>query len=295
MTQETKDMIVLLQLEFSAEIEQADHDPKYSYRIFQRKTGNPIYQACRFSDMFRFFNIGPSMKIEDIDIRIQWGRKIVMPAMIDTPRIRERSRLKLVRFYIESGYGPEGIAQYKNQLFETEIRKIFSDLGFEITRKTPEYSLSATKGHTNLYCHPTHIMGLCDASSIETIRQNLSASQTFILTSSETIHEIYDITPEQEMKYYHQFFNGFVHLVLIGIFRTKRRNLYKSKDMMYDIGRTIKIRTLRAEQGYKFGLLAEKFVEEIYQKMVENGVLIESPYHRKCRASTSKDKITAKS
>ena len=67
MTQETKDMIVLLQLEFSAEIEQADHDPKYSYRIFQRKTGNPIYQACRFSDMFRFFNIGPSMKIEDID------------------------------------------------------------------------------------------------------------------------------------------------------------------------------------------------------------------------------------
>ena len=235
------------------------------------------------------------MKIEDIDIRIQWGRKIVMPAMIDTPRIRERSRLKLVRFYIESGYGPEGIAQYKNQLFETEIRKIFSDLGFEITRKTPEYSLSATKGHTNLYCHPTHIMGLCDASSIETIRQNLSASQTFILTSSETIHEIYDITPEQEMKYYHQFFNGFVHLVLIGIFRTKRRNLYKSKDMMYDIGRTIKIRTLRAEQGYKFGLLAEKFVEEIYQKMVENGVLIESPCHRKCRASTSKDKITAKS
>ena len=187
------------------------------------------------------------------------------------------------------------IAQYKNQLFETEIRKIFSDLGFEITRKTPEYSLSATKGHTNLYCHPTHIMGLCDASSIETIRQNLSASQTFILTSSETIHEIYDITPEQEMKYYHQFFNGFVHLVLIGIFRTKRRNLYKSKDMMYDIGRTIKIRTLRAEQGYKFGLLAEKFVEEIYQKMVENGVLIESPCHRKCRASTSKDKITAKS
>ena len=140
MTQETKDMIVLLQLEFSAEIEQADHDPKYSYRIFQRKTGNPIYQACRFSDMFRFFNIGPSMKIEDIDIRIQWGRKIVMPAMIDTPRIRERSRLKLVRFYIESGYGPEGIAQYKNQLFETEIRKIFSDLGFEITRKTPEYN-----------------------------------------------------------------------------------------------------------------------------------------------------------
>lgn len=106
MTQETKDMIVLLQLEFSAEIEQADHDPKYSYRIFQRKTGNPIYQACRFSDMFRFFNIGPSMKIEDIDIRIQWGRKIVMPAMIDTPRIRERSRLKLVRFYIESRKGP---------------------------------------------------------------------------------------------------------------------------------------------------------------------------------------------
>jgi len=105
MTQETKDMIVLLQLEFSAEIEQADHDPKYSYRIFQRKTGNPIYQACRFSDMFRFFNIGPSMKIEDIDIRIQWGRKIVMPAMIDTPRIRERSRLKLVRFYIESRNG----------------------------------------------------------------------------------------------------------------------------------------------------------------------------------------------
>ena len=90
MTQETKDIIVLLQLEFSAEIEQADHDPKYSYRIFQRKTSNPIYQACRFSDMFRFFNIGPSMKIEDIDIRIQWGRKIVMHAMIDTPRIRER-------------------------------------------------------------------------------------------------------------------------------------------------------------------------------------------------------------
>ena len=295
MTQETENMIVLLQLEFSAEIEQADHDPEYSYRIFQRKTGNPIYQACRFSDMFRFFNTGPSMKIEDIDIRIQWGREIVMPAMIDTPRIRERSRLKLVRFYIESGYGPEGIAQYKNQLFETEIRKIFSDLGFEITRKAPSFSLSATKGLTNLYCHPTVIMGPCDANLIETIKQNLSASQTFIFTSSETIREIFDITPEQEMKYYHQFFKGFTQLVLIGIFRTKRRNLYKSKDMMYDIGRSFKIRTLRAEQGYRFGLLAEKFVEEIYQKMVENGSLIESPCHRKCRASTSKDKITAKS
>lgn len=39
MTQETKDMIVLLQLEFSAEIEQADHDPKYSYRIFFEENG----------------------------------------------------------------------------------------------------------------------------------------------------------------------------------------------------------------------------------------------------------------
>lgn len=295
MTQETENMIVLLQLEFSAEIEQADRDPEYSYRIFQRKTGNPIYQACRFSDMCRFFDIGPSMKIEDIDIRIQWGREIVVPAMIDTPRMRERPRLKLVRFNIVTGYGPEGIAQYKNQLFETEIRKIFSDLGFEITRKAPSFSLSATKGLTNLYCHPTVIMGPCDANLIETIKQNLSASQTFIFTSSETIREIFDITPEQEMKYYHQFFKGFTQLVLIGIFRTKRRNIYKSKDMMYDIGRSFKIHTLRAEQGYRFGLLAEKFVEEIYQEMVENGVLIESPCHRKCRASTSKDKITAKS
>ena len=108
MTQETENMIVLLQLEFSAEIEQADRDPEYSYRIFQRKTGNPIYQACRFRDMCRFFDIGPSMKIEDIDIRIQWGREIVVPAMIDTPRMRERPRLKLVRFNIVTGYGPEG-------------------------------------------------------------------------------------------------------------------------------------------------------------------------------------------
>lgn len=72
MTQETKDMIVLLQLEFSAEIEQADHDPKYSYRIFQRKTGNPIYQACRFSDMFRFFNIGPMQHIYITDYQRQF-------------------------------------------------------------------------------------------------------------------------------------------------------------------------------------------------------------------------------
>ena len=128
MTQETKDMIVLLQLEFSAEIEQADHDPKYSYRIFQRKTGNPIYQACRFSDMFRFFNIGPSMKIEDIDIRIQWGRKIVMPAMIDTPRIRERSRLKLVRFYIESGYGSVFVGKEKRRKEQVSSSQIFDSL-----------------------------------------------------------------------------------------------------------------------------------------------------------------------
>lgn len=71
------------------------------------KPGNPIYQACRFSDMFRFFNIGPSMKIEDIDIRIQWGRKIVMPAMIDhapdTGTIAPETRKVLYRIRIRSG------------------------------------------------------------------------------------------------------------------------------------------------------------------------------------------------
>ena len=63
--------------------------------------------------------------------------------------------------------------------FKEESRRLFQELGWDIHPGRNGVCDSVTKGHQDLYLHPTSFSGVMDEANIQLLQEQLSKAQTF--------------------------------------------------------------------------------------------------------------------
>lgn len=109
------------------------------------------------------------------------------------------------------------------------------------------------------------------------------------------------MTEEEELAYYHETHDMTIEDILRDTFRTKRRNLYKSREQVLEklVGK-LRVKTLRESSVYSNTSPVYRYVRETYGKMVSEGRLVEG--YRQiasgnlplCRTATDKELKTIK-
>ena len=120
--------------------------------------------------------------------------------------------------------------------FFDEVKRLFTETGFSIKENKykdgcPEVYL----GKTCLYCHPQSLSGPVLKEHMELIEKILAQGTTFRYLRTDTYGEILDLTEEEELAYYHKTHDMTIGGVFLDAFRTKRRNLYKSREQVLEI------------------------------------------------------------
>ena len=86
---------------------------------------------------------------------------------------------------------------------------------------------------------------------MELIEKILAQGTTFRYLRTDTYGEILDLTEEEELAYYHKTHDMTIGGVFLDAFRTKRRNLYKSREQVLEIlVEKLRVKTLRGKSVY---------------------------------------------
>ena len=111
---------------------------------------------------------------------------------------------------------------------------------------------------------------------MELIEKILAQGTTFRYLRTDTYGEILDLTEEEELAYYHKTHDMTIGGVFLDAFRTKRRNLYKSREQVLEIlVEKLLVKTLRGKSVYSNTSPAYRYIREMYGKMVSEGRLVE--------------------
>ena len=180
-------------------------------------------------------------------------------------------------FRIESGYEwGRGMSKEKTGAFFAEIRRLFSQNGFTIEECKHGGCPDVVLDKTRLYCHPQELSGPVRKDLIEHIEKILTQGTTFQYLRTDTYGEILDLTEEEELAYYHETHDMTIGGVFLDAFRTKRRNLYKSREQVLEIlVEKLRVKTLRGKSVYSNTSPAYRYIRETYGKMVSEGRLVE--------------------
>ena len=180
-------------------------------------------------------------------------------------------------FRVESGYDGGRMPEEKAGRFFDEVKRLFTETGFSIKENKykdgcPEVYL----GKTCLYCHPQSLSGPVLKEHMELIEKILAQGTTFRYLRTDTYGEILDLTEEEELAYYHKTHDMTIGGVFLDAFRTKRRNLYKSREQVLEIlVEKLRVKTLRGKSVYSNTSPAYRYIREMYGKMVSEGRLVE--------------------
>ena len=100
---------------------------------------------------------------------------------------------------------------------------------------------------------------------MELIEKILAQGTTFRYLRTDTYGEILDLTEEEELAYYHKTHDMTIGGVFLDAFRTKRRNLYKSREQVLEIlVEKLRVKTLRGKSVYSNTSPAYRYIREMY-------------------------------
>lgn len=186
----------------------------------------------------------------------------------------ERIKIIDTQFHIEAGYNGGYMPREKHDAFYTEIKEVFTEKGFRYEERVngcPDVIL----GKTCLYCHPTCLSGPVEETHFPVLEQILSNGKSFRLYSLDKHNELQDFTTGEELEHYRSCTEA-VESDLLVAFRTKKSNLFKSKNEILElVAQKIHMPTIRTPYMSGYASISKQFVEEIYKNMVQRGLLIE--------------------
>ncbi len=177
-------------------------------------------------------------------------------------------------FRIESRYKwGSGMDEEQNKLFEEEIKKIFIPLGFTV--KAPEIShasIEVWRGAENLYCHPMDLVGYIININIPKITEELQKTHTtFTFRCVDTYDLAFNYTME-ELKVELESNQAVTKQDILNLFRTKRKNLFKSSKPLWDYNTGI----LFFRNNIELKELERNFINSIFIELCKNKLIEES-------------------
>jgi len=174
---------------------------------------------------------------------------------------------------VESGYvWGKGMDDDKYKKFADEIKKLFTSLGFTI--KEPEFisaSLEVERGAENLYCHPQSLSGELKKGSIKEIEKVLKKAKTFEHYKTDTYEKMFNYTAE-ELREELNNSKGSIELQILELFKTKRKNLYKSSSPLWDFKTDIKF----FRDTLELKNIERAFIMSTFKDLITSGKIKES-------------------
>lgn len=307
MKAEYEKLIRNLRIEFTVEIREADANPDKWYELYIDEGNeigtNTVHCASTFNEVVACFEqyAGQYGKANThIDIMCHPGDAEVSISLTHSPKLQDVPKLVSVHFRIDSGYvwggDHPGMSKEKENAFFAEIRKLFTESGYEIKPIKYTECPGIVKEFTDLYAHPMDLSGYCEESRIPEIEAVLAKGTTFSHRCTDTYKQVYPYNREQEIEYYRQTFRDCTRNRLLSLFTTKRRNLYKPQREIIDLlANQLGIDTVEHTCGVSSGNPCETYIYEVYKEMVTKGLLIEGQKRigvssiKLCRSANAKE------
>lgn len=278
MKPEYENLIRALRIEFTVEIREADANPDKWYELYVDKGDeigtHTVHSANTFNEVVTHFEEYAGqygISNTHIDIMRHPDDAEVDVSLTHSAKLSNAPKLVNVHFRIESGYvwggDRPGMSKEKEDAFFIEMRRIFSEAGYEIKPSKYNGCPRIVKEFTDLYCHPMDLSGYCEESRIPEIEAILAKGTTFSHRCTDTYKQVYPYNREQEIEYYRQNFHDHIQNNLLSLFSTKRRNLYKSqREVVEQLANQIRINTIKHTIGVAYGDPCETYITELYKE-----------------------------
>lgn len=307
MKPEYENLIRALRIEFTVDIREADANPDKWYELYVdegEKIGtHTLHSANTFNEVVACFEQYAGqygISNTHIDIMRHPDDAEVDISLTHSAKFLNLPKLVNVHFRIESSYvwGSDhpGMSKEKEDAFFAEIRRLFSEAGYEIKPIKYTECPGIVKEFADLYCHPMDLSGYCEENRIPEIEAILAKGTTFYHRRTDTYKQVYPYNREQETEYYRLTFREHIQARLLSLFTTKRRNLYKSpKEVIERLTNEIHIDTIKHTTGVSYGNPCETYITELYKEMVSKGLLIEAEKQigtctiKLCRSANAKE------
>lgn len=307
MKPEYENLIRALRIEFTVEIREADANPDKWYELYVDKGDeigtHTVHSANTFNEVVTHFEEYAGqygISNTHIDIMRHPDDAEVNISLTHSAKLSNVPKLVNVHFRIESGYvwggDRPGMSKEKEDAFFAEMRRLFSEAGYEIKPSKYNGGPSIVKEFIDLYCHPMDLSGFCEENRIPEIESILAKGTTFHHRCTDTYNQVYPYNREQETEYYRLTFREHIQTRLLSLFTTKRRNLYKSpREVIERLINEIHIDTIERTTGRSYANPCEIYITELYKEMVNKGLLIEAEKQagvctiKLCRSANAKE------
>lgn len=188
-------------------------------------------------------------------------------------------------FYIQSEYSrmpsmwPNAEAV---KTFRRETRRIFEGAGWNVEPGTDAISDTVRNGKQSLYLHPQHFSGPVLEKSIPEIEALLRNAKTFTYTGMR-LYTTYREWSDEEYLSYLDTQKGAIANELLTRYKTSSRTRYLISGC--NLGVADKFHIDRIDDPDRHHDLAYRYVSEVFDTLIEQGLLIKSPTGRGVRSA----------
>lgn len=173
------------------------------------------------------------------------------------------------------GYPDFCFSQDNREMFNSEVIRIFDNLGWTVAREGKNGVCSTIrKGKQNLYLHPQDFSGELLKNEIKQIAEALSGHDCFHVRWVDLYDTVYDIS-DADYTSYLETKQTEIRKHLFEQCGTKRVNqFYHLYDIKVSEANKYKLRRINKDEGYNHGGQTLDFVQWIIDSMISEGLLI---------------------
>ena len=175
--------------------------------------------------------------------------------------------------------------------FKEESRRIFQELGWTLHAGRNGVCDTVTKGHQDLYLHPTSFSGVMDEADIQPLQEQMSKARTFQCYHCDRYEEYLDWS-DDEYRAALEAKRGEITDFILEQCRTKRSNLYITDPVAIIVAEQFEVCRL-CDKDRNNGV-GRQFVAELMDQLLQAGQLVtaETDYGVGIRTATAKELAT---
>lgn len=155
--------------------------------------------------------------------------------------------------------------------FQEETRRLFQSAGWDLRPGRNGVCDTVTKGQQDLYLHPMHFSGVIEMGEIPAIQELLKDAKSFHCYRYDYHERYWELTDEEYLAQLESKREEITQTILEQC-RTKRKNLYITDPVALNVAQKFSIRRLCDKRGWND--LADRFVKELMEQLVQDGLLV---------------------